>query len=191
MTEQQLVRHRLADARYRAKHPEREKARILAWRNKNRQRVSEVQALYDKRNRGKKRVYLREYRRKRPAQTARYCREYYWRNVQKVAAKSKKYNQRHRFENACYQRERYRKNPSLRIGYSNHRRARCRNAGGSFSPEEWIALCRKFNWKCAHCGKRKKLTQDHIVPLSRGGTNSISNIQPLCKPCNSSKGVQF
>lgn len=31
------------------------------------------------------------------------------------------------------------------------------------------------------------LTPDHVVPLSRGGTNYIDNIQPLCGPCNSQK----
>jgi 5-methylcytosine-specific restriction endonuclease McrA len=41
------------------------------------------------------------------------------------------------------------------------------------------------------CGRPDvKLTQDHVVPLARGGSNLIDNIQPLCASCNSSKGTQ-
>lgn len=28
---------------------------------------------------------------------------------------------------------------------------------------------------------------DHVIPLSRGGSNSITNVVPACKPCNSGK----
>jgi 5-methylcytosine-specific restriction endonuclease McrA len=30
--------------------------------------------------------------------------------------------------------------------------------------------------------------QDHIVALSKGGTQDIDNVVPVCRPCNQSKG---
>ncbi len=40
---------------------------------------------------------------------------------------------------------------------------------------------------CQHCGATKHLTIDHIIPLAQGGTNDISNLQTLCRSCNSRK----
>lgn len=71
------------------------------------------------------------------------------------------------------------------------RRALEINAEGRYTLEEWYALCEKYGNKCLGCGRPDvKLTQDHVVPLSRGGSNWITNIQPLCMPCNASKGVR-
>lgn len=43
---------------------------------------------------------------------------------------------------------------------------------------------------CANpaCGEHTDLSVDHKFPLSRGGTDDISNLHFLCRPCNSSKG---
>ncbi|MFJ8152239.1 HNH endonuclease [Streptomyces sp. NPDC094468] len=38
------------------------------------------------------------------------------------------------------------------------------------------------------CHSRPAETADHIVPLSRGGTNDIENLRPACGPCNFSRG---
>lgn len=60
-----------------------------------------------------------------------------------------------------------------------------------FTKEEWLQLCEKYNNRCLCCKKTDvKLTADHIVALSKGGSNGIENIQPLCQSCNSSKGVK-
>lgn len=48
----------------------------------------------------------------------------------------------------------------------------------------------KYGRKCLCCGATKNLSIDHVVPLSKGGVNDISNYQPLCKSCNSKKGTR-
>jgi 5-methylcytosine-specific restriction endonuclease McrA len=43
---------------------------------------------------------------------------------------------------------------------------------------------------CHYCGQKvgiKKLTMDHIVPLSRGGRSTKGNLVPCCKKCNTDK----
>lgn len=70
------------------------------------------------------------------------------------------------------------------------RRARKRNAPGRFTLQEWERLKALFDYRCLRCLRREpqvRLTVDHVVPLIAGGSNYISNLQPLCKPCNSSK----
>ena len=66
-------------------------------------------------------------------------------------------------------------------------RAAKNKAGGSYTSAEWQALCEQYEYRCLCCGKESKLTADHIVPVSRGGSSDISNIQPLCKSCNTAK----
>jgi len=82
--------------------------------------------------------------------------------------------------------------------FGQNRRARERAAEGSYTTAEFKALSKQYD-ACPDCrrpwqdiplrpGQRYPQTADHIVALSRGGTNWISNIRPLCFSCNSRKG---
>lgn len=69
--------------------------------------------------------------------------------------------------------------------YQERRRLRMLANGGRHTRMEWRMLCQAFGMCCAKCGQRKPLTKDHIVPVSEGGSDDISNLQPLCR-----KGVR-
>jgi 5-methylcytosine-specific restriction endonuclease McrA len=75
----------------------------------------------------------------------------------------------------------------LSLAGTNRRKVRQLNCKGSHTYEEWQDMIAKCEYKCVSCGKKKKLSKDHIVPLIRGGTDYIDNIQPLCRECNSAK----
>jgi 5-methylcytosine-specific restriction endonuclease McrA len=82
-------------------------------------------------------------------------------------------------------------NPEKSNSYCNARIARKRGNGGRYTAAQWVAIKIMYGYRCLRCGRCEpdiKLTIDHVRPVSKGGHNNISNIQPLCQPCNSSKG---
>jgi hypothetical protein len=84
----------------------------------------------------------------------------------------------------------WQRSPKMRAyfrAFGHKRRCRIAGNGGSWTPAEFESLCREYGHRCACCGKRRKLSPDHIIPVAGGGRNAIDNIQPLCIPCNSSK----
>lgn len=52
------------------------------------------------------------------------------------------------------------------------------------------AVYRRDGHSCLHCGTRDRLTLDHIVPWSAGGSDEQDNLQTLCQSCNSRKGAR-
>jgi len=73
--------------------------------------------------------------------------------------------------------QRYRPDPVVR--QANRRKP--------VSPGKIVAAMQKSNGVCVACGTDERLQVDHIIPVSRGGTNDPDNLQMLCKSCNASK----
>lgn len=71
------------------------------------------------------------------------------------------------------------------------RRAMIKIRRGEFSrarSSTILSLIERDGYTCRGCGSEKDLTVDHVLPLSKGGSDDLENLQFLCLPCNSSKG---
>jgi hypothetical protein len=107
-----------------------------------------------------------------------------WTDAQKKAQSERFMGKRMGAENARW------KGGVSELEHGKIRRDRVRNAVGSYTDGEWELLKIQYGFTCPCCHQAEpiiQLTRDHIIPLSRGGSNFIENIQPLCKKCNVKK----
>ena len=80
--------------------------------------------------------------------------------------------------------------------WAKNKRNRLLNSGvvGVHTFGEWELLKKQYGYTCPCCKQKEpeiKLTIDHIIPLSKGGSDYIENIQPLCRSCNCKKHTKI
>lgn len=69
--------------------------------------------------------------------------------------------------------------------------AAARERDGAHTEVEWLALCAASPRECRYCGVRINAlnsSKDHRIPLQRGGSDLIENIDRICWECNMEKG---
>ncbi|MCM0594577.1 MAG: HNH endonuclease [Gloeotrichia echinulata DEX184] len=129
------------------------------WYEKNCNRLREVRKIYRQLNREKEFSRHIEYRKL---------------NKEKIRESSKEYYQRNKEKS-----------------YINARKRRARKLQNHFthySEQDLLKRFEDFKFSCAYCGSKEFLTVDHLIPVSKGGPDCISNLVPACSFCNGSKG---
>lgn len=162
------------------------------WRNNREKLIAYQHARYANneefkeavRNQGRR--YRREHRDECTARATAWAR----RNPEKRRAALIRYAKAHP-EQVSHSRKRWESlNREKTLAKKYRRRARERDALGRHTAAQWRNLVKQFGARCLCCGLKRKLTEDHIRPIVKGGTDFISNIQPLCLSCNDIKGTK-
>ena len=136
------------------------------------------------------------------------CKAYYLKNREKYILYAKKYREEHKNERILLRRNYYLKNKHkimeqnkihsktpkgkiMRNSCSRNCRDRRRGAIGVITNKQWQDKIKKYNYRCVYCGVVCQPTMDHVIPLIKGGTNTIDNVVPVCAECNCRKGVNL
>lgn len=164
------------------KDPEARREYDLEYRKRNRQAVLERSS---------------RYQRDHAEQVNSYHREWYAAHRQQVLCQQRRYREANNERVKAHDRWRYSQHPEVAAEKATRRRAACLGASAG-DPTAIRAIYRRarevLKVDCYLCGKRIPLGQrhvDHIVPLSKGGEHSASNLAIACAGCNESKGAKM
>jgi len=178
-----LAKKRARDRAYSAAHREGARARVAAWRKAHPNALKAWKAAHPgavKRHkkkdyeRHKERILQRQedQRRSRPEIDRAHHAAYYSKNREKVLRANTVYKEtHHEVIQAIQQRH----------------RARKRAARGGCTGSDLHTLRRILGSVCPACKKACSSSIDHVIPLACGGTNQPTNLQFLCRSCNSRK----
>lgn len=139
--------------------------------------------------REKNRQYAKRFPEKNRAKSARWLASLPEETRKALQAKWRKNNSAQRI---AYNAKWVARHPHRARAIRKNVRARRRGAvgDGRVTAQEWEQIKEQHGNRCLCCGvsgEMVTLTQDHVVPLSKGGRHVAENIQPLCGPCNTRK----
>lgn len=150
-----------------------------------------------RRNRDKRLKAAREYRHANRDITSAQKRKYYWENRELLLQQNRLYYQKNReaiiASASAYQAA----NPEVVALTRSRRRAA---EAFKITRRDHRRLIARFNNSCAYCGvelaewgrsRPNSLQWDHVLPISKGGRDSVGNILPVCRSCNIGKHGSF
>lgn len=117
--------------------------------------------------------------------------ERYYKNLELVRAQARERARRYRERKgsafmSAKTKEWAKAHPEWFVAHNAVQNSR-RRAAGILTTKQWQDIQAAYGHRCHYCKKKRQLTPDHIVPISKGGTTEPSNIVPACLSCNMHK----
>lgn len=177
---------------WRANNKERHAATAKAWNEANPDKVKERAKRWRERHPDRAKAAKKRWEAKNPDKVKAHKRTDYERHKDHINAKKAEWNERNKERRSERRRQWVAENRD-RIRFHNNKRKLLERVEvpDELGFGEWEAMVEACGNQCIvpDC-KASPVTKDHIIPLSKGGRHHISNIQPLCGPCNSRKGTK-
>jgi len=157
----------------------------LAYRTNNGDKVRAAVARWQRENHEKRQAYEEAHKAEKKARNkARYLKNKALMNAQSAA-----YYAAHRMAMRQKHADWYAQHPEwIQEKTERRRTARTEAPLNDLTAAQWEEIKNAYDHRCVYCGRKmKRLTQDHITPLSKGGSHTLANVVPACQSCNSKK----
>jgi hypothetical protein len=174
-------------AEYYQKNKERIKKRMAEYRKANPDKVRETLKRYHEKNKPARNAAARQYQKDHPEKIRELNKAWRAKNKDRLRVMWRLRQLEHYQEILAYNRAWHKAHPEVARRRVYRRRLNLAKIEGSHTKAEFEEKCVFFKGRCVYCGEKKPLYPDHVVPVSKGGTDYISNIVPACWSCNSSK----
>jgi 5-methylcytosine-specific restriction endonuclease McrA len=160
--------------KYYIENSEHIRKRIKNRYDTEKEKILAQKKLYYCKNKAKIIKYIAQWQKENKKKALAYKSKYTRENKDKIREKSKQY----------YLRPEVKENINFHTGLTRAKKA---GLPATLTKEEWGFCKVYFNYECAYCGNKTKLTKDHYIPALKGGGYTRNNILPACKSCNCRK----
>jgi hypothetical protein len=187
-------RRREYERQWRLANRERFLAKMREWRERNPDKVKQHNQQWYAENPERKRENWERWRRENPEKAKALAGRYRDGHRDVVRKIQQRWEQENPQSGKARRKKYEQANPDKIRAKSLNRSALERGAEGVFTAKDWatlIAHSPHCHWCKKPFTKTRRATHDHVVPLAKGGANSLENSCCACRPCNSRKHARL
>ena len=175
---------------YAKKHRQNNPDYYKQYRQDNIQFVKQTNKKYYKDNAEVIKQQTKQYRQDNATVVKEKQKQYYIDNIEK--SKQYRLDNAEAIKNYCkqYRESKHGKLVMKAISHKRNALIRCNTIGKHWTAQDILLKLKLQHGKCVYCQTSIKeyYEVDHIIPISKGGSNESNNIQLLCKQCNGPSG---